>query len=112
MRVKHFLVYSALRLLLLVAVGGLAYAVGMRGLLLLIVAFLGSGVLSFFVLRGPRTQFGTDVRGVFQRINDRIDAAARAEDIEVVTASQPGVGMEPAEQQVDAEVVEPEHHKS
>lgn len=109
--------YSTLRLLLLVVVGGLAYAAGMRGLLLLIAAFLGSGLLSFFVLRGPRTQFGTDIRGVFKRIDDRIDAATRAEDAEVLArsqagVSQAGVGMKPTEEQVDPEVVEPEHHKS
>lgn len=79
-RVLAFLRYSGLRIALLVAVGGLAYAVGMRGLLLLLVAFLGSGLLSVFVLRGSRDQLGSNVGGVFQRMNDRIDAATRAED--------------------------------
>ena len=60
---------------MLIVVGGAAYAAGMRGFLLILVAFVGSGVMSFFVLRGPRTQLGNDVGGFFKRINDRIDAA-------------------------------------
>lgn len=104
--VKSFLWYSAQRLLLLLAVGGLAYAVGMRGLLLIAAAFLGSGVLSLFVLRGSRDAFGRSIGGFFRRLNDRIDAASRAED---PVESDAGVGVQPAEQQVDAEVVEPEH---
>ncbi|MFN8125423.1 MAG: DUF4229 domain-containing protein [Candidatus Nanopelagicales bacterium] len=108
---KHFLVYSSLRLLVLLAVGGLAFAVGLRGWVLLVVAFVGSGALSIFVLSGPRNRLGGDVGGVFHRINERIDAATRAEDDEVVDL-EPGVGVQTAEQQVDSEVVEPEHHKA
>ena len=124
-RVKHFLLYSSLRLLMLIVVGGAAYAAGMRGFLLILVAFVGSGVMSFFVLRGPRTQLGNDVGGFFKRINDRIDAATNAEDADPVaptpdgvdltsakSTSEPGVRVQPAEQQVDAEVVEPEHNNS
>lgn len=110
----QFLKYSALRLLILVAVGGLAFAVGMRGMLLLVVAFVGSGVVSIFALRGSRAQFGSAVGGFFARINDRIDAATRAEDFDPIPAapSEAGVGMQSAEQQVHPEVVEPEHHNS
>ncbi len=88
---KHFLVYTGARLGLLVVVGGLAFAVGMRGLLLLLVAFLGSGLLSLFVLRGSRAKFGTDVGGFFRRINDRIDEASRKEDVDL-----PGAAADPA----------------
>ena len=108
---KHFLLYSLLRLLMLISVGGLAYALGMRGLLLIVVAFVVSGLLSLFVLRGPRGQLGDDVGGFFSRINARIDAATAAEDAPVGD-SEPGVGVQTAQQQVDADVVEPEHHKS
>lgn len=117
---KHFLLYSFLRLLLLIVVGGAAYAAGMRGLLLILVAFVGSGIMSFFVLRGPRSQFGDDVGGFFKRINARIDAATTAEDIDPparvragdAADSEAGVGVQAAEEQVHTEVVEPEHHKS
>lgn len=77
---KPLLSYSLLRVLLLLVVGGFAFAIGMRGLLLLVVAFVGSGVLSFFVLRNQRLQLGQRVGGVFQGINARIDSAAAAED--------------------------------
>ncbi len=80
---KHFLVYTGARLGLLLVVGALAYAVGMRGFLLVVAAFLGSGLVSFFALRGPRGQFGSDVGGFFRRINDRIDEASRKEDAPV-----------------------------
>lgn len=114
---KHSLLYSGLRLLLLIVVGGLAYSLGARGLMLLVLAFVVSGVLSIFVLRRPRSELGTDMGGFFRRINDRIDAATAAEDAPLEQAgeasgSQPGVRVETAEEQVDAEVVEPEHHKS
>lgn len=72
--------YTLLRLLLLVSFAGLSYALGMRGLLLLLVAFLGSGVVSFFVLRSVRTSAGEQVGGFFRHLNARIDAAASAED--------------------------------
>ncbi len=87
--VKHFLVYSGLRLLVLLAVGGLAFAVGLRGWVLLVVAFVGSGALSIFVLSNPRNKLGADVGGVFHRINDRIDAATRAEDQDVTEPVAP-----------------------
>ena len=80
---KHFLLYTGARIALLLVVGALAYAVGMRGFLLVVAAFLGSGLVSFFALRGPRSQFGSDVGGFFRRINDRIDEASRKEDAPV-----------------------------
>lgn len=77
---KSALLYTLLRLLLLVTVGGLAYAAGMRGLLLIVVAFVVSGLIAVFVLRGPRSDFSGSITGFFSRLNARIDAAARAED--------------------------------
>ena len=74
------LYYTLLRILMLVTVGGLAYALGMRGILLLIVAFLGSGIISYFVLDRIRNNAGRQLGGFFHRINDRIDTATRAED--------------------------------
>lgn len=100
--VKHFLLYTGARLGLLLVVGGLAYAVGMRGFLLLVAAFIGSGVVSFFVLRGPRSELGSDVGGFFRRINDRIDEASRKEDVPAGTAGpdqHPTDGVPPAGEQ-------------
>jgi len=80
---RSALVYTFLRILLLVAVAGLLYATGLRGPLLLLAAFLLSGAVSLVVLRGPRSEFGDSVSGFFGRINARIDEATSAEDVEI-----------------------------
>lgn len=102
-----------LRLLLLLAFGGLAYAAGMRGFLLLLVAFLGSGIMSYFVLSRVRGKAGQQVGGFFGKINSRIDAATRAEDgddpaaVDVTTAessdSAPGSDETPADDAASAD---------
>lgn len=86
---KHFLLYTGMRILLLVATAGLAYALGMRGFLLILVAFLVSGVISFFVLRMPREQLGNSIGGYFKRINAKIDAATAAEDAATAPSASP-----------------------
>lgn len=78
---RAFFVYTGLRILLLVAVGGLLYLVGARGLLLLVLAFVVSGALSLVWLDRPRAQMGEGVGRAIGRVNDRIDAAAAAEDV-------------------------------
>lgn len=82
-----FIRYSTLRLVALLVVGGIAYAFGLRDLPLLLVAFIGSGALSLFVLDRQRDALGASVGGFFTRINDRIDAGARAEDVDDDTQS-------------------------
>lgn len=82
--------YTLLRLSLLVAIGLVAYAVGARGIALVVIAFIGSGVVSLFVLRAPREDVARKLadradpsrprRGPLARINQRIEAANRAED--------------------------------
>ena len=73
-------VYTAARVGLFFAVLLPMYLAGMRGILLLIVAFLGSGALSLVLLDGVRSRFSGRMSGYFTRLNDRIDDAARAED--------------------------------
>ncbi|HLR96016.1 MAG TPA: DUF4229 domain-containing protein [Jiangellaceae bacterium] len=46
--------YSLLRVLVFAVTAALLWLVGLRGLLLVLVALLVSGVLSLFVLRRPR----------------------------------------------------------
>lgn len=75
-----FLIYTGLRLLLLIAVMGLLYSLGMRGFLLLVVGFVVSGMMSYILLRVPREAMAQKVGGVFGRINNRIENAAQAED--------------------------------
>lgn len=75
-----FLRYTTLRLAMLIAVGGVAYLLGLRDLMLLVVAFLVSGILSLLLLDRQRDALGASVGGVFSRLNARIEAGARAED--------------------------------
>lgn len=74
--------YTFARLGLLVLVGALAYLAGFRDVLLLVVAFLGSGLISFFLLNRQRSAMGNKVGNFFSRINERIDANTRKEDLD------------------------------
>lgn len=83
-----FIRYSTLRFAVLFAVGVVCYVLGMRGLPLLIVALLASGVLSLFLLNRQRDALGESVGGLLSRLNSRIDASARAEDLDEEPPSQ------------------------
>jgi hypothetical protein len=74
------LIYTGLRLLLLVAVIGLFHALGMRGILLFVAGFAVSAVLSYFVLSAPRDSMAQKMSGFFGRLKNRIDSATRGED--------------------------------
>ncbi len=77
-----FIRYSTLRLAVLLVVGAVCYLVGLRGFGLLLVALIGSGVASLFLLDRQREALGESVGGVLGRINARIDANTRSEDID------------------------------
>lgn len=77
-----FIRYTTLRLAILLAVGVVAYFFGLRDVMLLIVAFLGSGILSFILLDRQRDALGESVGSVFTRINSRIEANTKSEDID------------------------------
>ena len=75
------LVYTALRLLLLTVTAGVLYLLGLRNILLLLVfAFLISGVISIFALNRTREVAAVGVVSAVQKVNHRIDESARAED--------------------------------
>lgn len=76
------LTYTFARIALLAVVYGIGYLAGLRDLPLLVMAFLGSGVLSLVVLNRQRDAFGGRVAGFFARINDRIEANTRKEDVD------------------------------
>jgi len=95
---RAFFVYTGLRLLLLLAVGGLLYLTGARGLLLLVLAFLVSGALSLVWLDRPRASMSQGFGRAVGKVNDRIDAAAAAEDD--LPASTP---QSDSQQQADAD---------
>ena len=59
-----------MRAVLLAATAGVGYLAGLRGLLLLIVALLASGVASWFLLAGPRARVGAVVDSRVQRLRD------------------------------------------
>lgn len=92
------LIYTGMRLLLLVAVIGLFHALGMRGILLLVAGFAVSAVLSYFILSAPRDAMAQKVSGYFGRLNKRIDTATKSEDLEPRAAhnATEGDDIEPA----------------
>lgn len=78
-----FLVYSVLRLLVFAAVWLLVQILTpWRGLLAIAVAILISGGISLFVLDRPRGQVAMGVDAFMRRMNERIEASARAEDVD------------------------------
>ena len=77
---KNIFIYTFLRILILASFLGVGYLVGLRGVLLLMVGFLASGIVSLFVLSKTRDQLSTSIISGFQRVNKRIAAAAEKED--------------------------------
>ena len=77
---KNIFIYTFLRILILASFLGVGYLVGLRGVLLLIMGFLASGIVSLFVLSKTRDQLSTSIFSGFQRVNKRIAAAAEKED--------------------------------
>ena len=75
------LVYTGLRLLLLAVTAGVLWLVGLREpLILLVFAFLISGVISVFALDRRREVAAVEVVSAVQKVNQRIDESASSED--------------------------------
>jgi uncharacterized membrane protein len=69
---RAFLVYTGSRVAVFVAVVGLLYGVGVRGLVVIFIALVLSGVLSYFLLDRQRAAFATAVeRRVERRVESR-----------------------------------------
>jgi uncharacterized membrane protein required for colicin V production len=77
---KSVLTYTFLRLLILLSFLAVGYLVGLRGIALLLVSVLTSGIVSLFVLSRTRDQVSTSISELFQGINNRISRAAEKED--------------------------------
>ena len=77
-----FITYTLARLGLLALTLGLGYLFGLRGPMLIILGFLGSGLLSLVLLNNQRSQLGGRVSGYFSRINQKLDANTRKEDFD------------------------------
>ena len=55
---------------------------GLRGLMALALAIVISGAISLLLLNRQRDAMSTKVTSFFRRINERIDASTRAEDVD------------------------------
>jgi hypothetical protein len=80
--VKPFITYTLARLGLLALTLGIGYLFGLRGPILIILGFLGSGLLSLVLLNNQRSQLGGRVSGYFSRINQKLDDNTRKEDFD------------------------------
>ncbi len=74
------LAYTVARVLLLLAALGGFYLVGARGLLLLALAAVVSGLISFVLLSRQRDAMSGALFSRARAFRERIDAGARAED--------------------------------
>ena len=79
---KPTLIYTLSRLGLLVACFSLGYLAHLRGITLLLVSFLGSGILSFVLLGKQRAAMGERLSGSVSRISAKIDENTRKEDFD------------------------------
>ena len=77
---KNIFIYTFLRILILASFLGVGYLAGLRGVLLLVMGFLASGIVSLFVLSKTRDQLSSSIFSGFQRVNKRIAVAAEKED--------------------------------
>lgn len=72
--------YTLKRILLLLVVGGVLFLVGVRGIWLILFAFLISGFIAMVALKDSREGAAYGITHAVQKVNDRIDASSRAED--------------------------------
>jgi Protein of unknown function (DUF4229) len=72
--------YSVLRLMIFFGLLCALWLLGLRTWLLLGVAALGSMVVSYFVLRGPRAQFSANI---VHHLDDRAERAQQARPHEI-----------------------------
>ena len=77
---KNIFIYTFLRILILASFLGVGYLVGLRGVLLLLIGFLTSGIVSLFVLSKTRDQLSASIFSGFQKVNKKIADAANKED--------------------------------
>ena len=74
------LAYTAARILLFVAALGLLYLAGARRLMLVGLALVASGIVSFVVLSRQRDAMSGALFSRFRQVRSRLDEGARAED--------------------------------
>lgn len=73
-------IYTTSRILLFAVVLGLLYVVGVRGVLLLGLAVLISGLVSFIVLSRQRDAMAGSITSRITNFRQRLDEGTRSED--------------------------------
>jgi hypothetical protein len=88
---KALLAYNAWRLLLLAGCLAIGYLLGLHGLWLVVSALIGSGLLSFFLLKRQRIAMGMAVESQLERGRARLARRTAAEDayVDAMAAAQP-----------------------
>ena len=79
---KPTLIYTLSRLGLLALCLGIGYLASLRGIILLVAAFLGSGLLSFLLLTKQRTAMGEKIGGALNTVSAKLEANTRKEDVD------------------------------
>ena len=98
------LVYTVLRVALFAVVWlTIELLTPINGLLAIIAAILVSGAISLLVLDRQRGRAASVAAGFFGRINERIEASARAEDDDEPVAAAPSDGESGEGEQAAAE---------
>jgi hypothetical protein len=98
------LVYTLLRAALFAVIWVLfEFLTPIHGLWAAVSALLISGAISVVVLDRPRNRVGLAAGGFFGRINERIDASARAEDDDADASAASGEGEQQAQHDSVAE---------
>ena len=77
---RSTIAYTTARILVFVAVTGLLYLAGARGLLLLGLALLVSGIISYVVLSRQRDAMSAAITSRIHGFRGRLDSGTRAED--------------------------------
>jgi hypothetical protein len=72
--------YTLARFGLLFVAGAICYALGARGWLLVVLAFVISGIAAVPLLSKQRGSISVGIVGIANRINKRIDDSAASED--------------------------------
>lgn len=82
MKAHPAVAYSLSRITLFVVALWVLYFLGARGLLLIALAALASGLISYVVLSRQRDAMSAAVSARVRRMQERIDASAAAEDVD------------------------------
>ncbi|MCW2943633.1 MAG: hypothetical protein JWR24_350 [Actinoallomurus sp.] len=77
---RHVIVYTAARLALFAATAGVLYLVGARGFLLLCLAILISGIISFVLLSRQRDAVSSSVTERAARMRENLAEGTARED--------------------------------